>query len=143
MCSNSHHPWLAGKEIDVDWDKTYQRLGKLVGKKLNSISGKSDITLVAADEDRVTISAKTSLGKNKTVDRPTEELRGLVSKMKLNVPIHVDSEVHGSGSSRNQPETILANMPDVEWTRIQGRKHIVWVGTKTHAAGTLRESEPD
>ena len=127
----------------MDWDKTFERVGKLVGTKLKSISGKSDITLVAADEDRITVSAKTSTGKNKTVHRATDELRGLVSKMKRDVPIHVDSEVHGSGSSRNQPETILANMPDVEWTRIQGRKHIVWVGAKTHPAGTLRERETE
>jgi hypothetical protein len=127
----------------VDWEETYQRVAKLVGKKLKSISGKSDITLVGVDEDSVTVSAKTKAGKNKTVHRSTDELRALVSKMKQDVPIHVDSEVHGSGSSRNQPETILANLPDVEWTRVEGRKHIMWVGTKTHPAGTLREHESE
>ncbi|HLV89417.1 MAG TPA: hypothetical protein VKV39_20710 [Candidatus Sulfotelmatobacter sp.] len=123
----------------MDWQKTFERLQTMVGRKLGSISGKSDIILEDVDESHITISAKTSAGKKKTVRRSTEELKGLVSKMKLGVPIHVDSEVHGSGSSRNQPETILANMPDVEWVRVQGRKHVVWVGKKTHKRGTLRE----
>jgi hypothetical protein len=59
--------------------------------------------------------------------------------MDLGQPIHVDSVLFGSGSSRNQPETILANMPDVEWLNLNDRKHIVWVGRQTHEVGTLRE----
>lgn len=125
----------------MDWQKTYERLQTMVGMKLPSISGKSDIVLENVAEGHITVSAKNKAGKKKSVRRSTEELKGLVLKMKLGVPIHVDSEIHGSGSSRNQPETILANMPDVEWVRVEGRKHVVWVGKKTHHRGTLREQE--
>jgi len=121
----------------MNWQKTYKRLQKMVGMKLHSISGKADIALQTVDQKHITVSAKTKAGKTKTMHRSTKELQGLVSKMKSCVPIHVDSEIHGSGSSRNQPETILANMPDVEWLRVDGRKHIMWVGKNSHKAGTL------
>jgi len=120
----------------MEWQQTYQRLRHMVGLKLHSISGKTDITLGSVDADVITVSAQSD-DKN----RPTEELRRIVSKMDLGQPIHVDSVLFGSGSSRNQPETILANMPDVEWLNLNGRKHIVWVGKQTHDMGTLKEIE--
>jgi hypothetical protein len=120
----------------MEWQQTYQRLRHMLGLKLHSISGKTDITLGSVDADVITVSAQSG-DKN----RPTEELRRIVSKMDLGQPIHVDSVLFGSGSSRNQPETILANMPDVEWLNLNGRKHIVWVGKQTHDMGTLKEIE--
>jgi hypothetical protein len=56
--------------------------------------------------------------------------------------VHVDSLLGGSGSSRNQPETLLANLPYVEWLRIDGRKHLAFVGRPTHDLGTLKEMDP-
>lgn len=106
----------------------------MVGLKLRSISGKTDITLAQVDGDIVVVRAQSGIN-----NRPIDELRRIVSKMDLGQPIHVDSVLFGSGSSRNQPETILANMPDVEWLNLNGRKHIVWVGRKTHEISTLRE----
>jgi hypothetical protein len=120
----------------MEWQLTYQGLRRMVGLKLRSISGKTDITLTSVDDDVLTVRAQSG---NK--NRPTEELRRIVSKMELAQPIHVDSVLFGSGSSRNQPETILANMPDVEWLNLNGRKHIVWVGKQTHEMGTLKEIE--
>jgi hypothetical protein len=106
----------------------------MAGMRLASISGKTDITLVSVDPDLITVRAQAGV---KT--RPIDELRRIVTRMDLGEPIHVDSVLFGSGSSRNQPETILANMPDVEWLNLNGRKHIVWVGRNTHESGTLRE----
>lgn len=94
----------------MDWEKTFEKLEGLVGKKLKSISGKADITLVSVSDDEVVVKSKS--GKKR---RPTKELRGLVQKLSSGKPVHVDSALHGGGSSRNQPETILANLPDVEW----------------------------
>jgi hypothetical protein len=118
----------------MDWQQTYQRLQQMVATKLQSISGKTDITITDVSPDIITVS-----GQSGTKTRPTDELRRIVSKMDLGQPIHVDSVLFGSGSSRNQPETILANMPDVEWLNLNGRKHIVWVGKQTHEIGKLRE----
>jgi hypothetical protein len=112
-----------------------QQLTGLVGKPLRSISGQSDITLVHFD----TISYVVKRSDGKQIKRKTQELRQLVTALSRRKPIHVDSLLHGSGSSRSHPETVLANLPELEWLRKQGRKHIVWVGHPTHAPGTLRK----
>ena len=55
--------------------------------------------------------------------------------------VHVDLVLHGSGTSRNQPETIFANLPYIEWVKINNKKHIAFVGENTHAYGTLRQMD--
>jgi hypothetical protein len=120
----------------MDWLTTYQRLQTMIGVKLRSISGKTDIEISEVNSDTIKVRSESGM---KT--RSLDELRRIVSKMTLGQPIHVDSVLFGSGSSRNQPETILANMPDVEWLNLNGRKHIVWTGRNTHGIGTLREVE--
>jgi hypothetical protein len=123
----------------MNWEKTLERLKKLERKKLKSISGKADINLGTVSEDSVTILGRDKSGKKKESRRSIEKLREYAAKMDLDTPVHADVAVVGGGSSRSYPETILANMPDVEWTRINKRKHIVWVGKDTHPLGTLRE----
>jgi hypothetical protein len=113
----------------------------MIGMKLGSISGKADITLIAVDKEKIIVEAKDSSGAPKKVERKTRELRGLAKRMKPNKPIHVDASLKGGGSSRNQPETILANLPDVEWTRVKGRKHILWVVKDSHKMGTLHKHD--
>lgn len=120
----------------MDWNETLEAVKKLVGKKLKSISGRADITVVSVDEDRVVVRSKDGVKK-----RPIKELHGLVKKLAKGKPVHVESAVHGSRSSRNQPETILANVPNVEWLKKKNRKHIVWVGKNTHEIATLKEQE--
>lgn len=56
---------------------------------------------------------------------------------------HVDSVLGGSGSSRSQPETILANLPYVEWLTVAGKKNIAYVGDDTHEKGTLHKMDDD
>ena len=55
--------------------------------------------------------------------------------------VHVDEALHGSGTSRNQPETILANLPYVEWLKVNGKKNLAFVNKQTHPYGTLREMD--
>lgn len=50
--------------------------------------------------------------------------------------------LHGSGTSRNQPETILANLPYIEWLKLNNKKHIAFVGKNTHPFGTLKQMSP-
>jgi hypothetical protein len=108
------------------------------GQPLHSISGRSDIRVTEVDDDYITL--KTVSGEIKS--RPLAELRRVADRLTLNMPIHVDSVLGGSGSSRNQPETLLANLPDVEWMKLDERKHLVWVGRKTHELGTLKRADP-
>src|SRR5689334_16199774 len=98
----------------MNWDQTYKQLKDMEGLTLRSISAKTDIKLLEVTEDQIIVLTRS--GEKKT--RPTNELRRIVERMESLSPVHIDSVLHGSGSSRNQPETILANMPDVEWARI-------------------------
>lgn len=110
------------------------------GKRLKSISGRSDIELVRIDHDYERLELRTTAGSVKYWT--LAKLRQIVEKMALNAPVHVDSVLGGGGSSRNQPETVLANMPDVEWLLLNDHKHIVWVGKQTHDLGTLKQVDP-
>ena len=67
---------------------------------------------------------------------------GAAHEMVIRPAVHVDEVLHGSGTSRNQPETILANLPYVEWVVINNKKHISYVGESTHPYGTLKKMEP-
>ena len=49
----------------------------------------------------------------------------------------------GSGSSRNQVETIFASLPYVEWLYIHGKKSISYIGKDTHDYGTLKQMDQE
>ena len=120
----------------MNWENTYRRLQRLRGRELRSISSKADIRFVSISPHHYVVETSRCL---KT--RPTEELKKAVKAMSLNKPIHVETTVfHGSTSSRSHPETVLAALPDVEWLKVDGRKHIVWRGKDSHRLGTLRKS---
>jgi hypothetical protein len=125
--------------LNMDWNKTYRRIQRLAGKQLESITGKTDIVLESIDPEFYHLQWGEDM--KKTMKRRTTELSKVVAKMALNRPVHVDRELNGSGPSRNQPETVLANLPDVMWVRIDGKKHIVWIGKDTHPLGTLKEKQ--
>lgn len=112
---------------------------KLIGLELNSIRPGAKITIVDVDDQRGSLLIKTSSGQTRS--RPIDELQKIWSEMMVSTAVHVEGVLHGSGTSRNQPETILANMPYVEWLKIDNKKHIAYVGKNTHAYGTLKQMD--
>lgn len=122
----------------MDWNQVLSFLRQMEGRLLHSISGRSDIRVVEVDDDYIRLKAVSGEVKSRLL----AELRRVAERLTLNMPIHVDSVLGGSGSSRNQPETLLANLPEVEWMRLEERKHLVWVGRKTHELGTLKRADP-
>lgn len=122
----------------MDWNQVRVSLKQMEGRLLHSISGRSDIRVAEVDDEYIKL--KTASGEIKT--RPLAELKRVADTLTLNMPVHVDSVLGGSGSSRNQPETILANLPDVEWMKLDERKHLVWLGRQTHELGTLKKADP-
>ncbi|WP_122081132.1 DUF262 domain-containing protein [Vibrio coralliirubri] len=54
----------------------------------------------------------------------------------------VDQALGGAGSSRHQPETILANLPFIEHFKYDKKKHIYLRDKDTHELGTLKELSP-
>lgn len=121
----------------MDFDTLIDDIEKLVGMKLNSIQSGSEIVVDGVDRDAESIELHTISGR--TNRRSFTEMRKLWRALNEEEIVHVDRALDGSGSSRNQPETILANLPYIEWLRYQGKKHISYVGEETHPAGTLKE----
>jgi len=113
---------------------------KLVGRQLESIRPGAGIVLLGIDLSTDRIELKTSKGQIK--HRPLSEIRTLWEALCKQPAIHVEQVLRGSGSSRNQPETILANLPYIEWLRIDRKKHIAYVSKATHEIGTLKQMDP-
>lgn len=112
---------------------------KLVGLKLSSIRPGVEITIITIDEEQDKILLRTASGAIRS--RSLRELRTIWDVMMQKSVVHVDEALHGSGTSRNQPETILANLPYVEWLKVNGKKNLAFVNKQTHPYGTLREMD--
>ena len=110
---------------------------KLVGLELESIRPGAKITIIDVDIQKGNLILQTASGQKRS--RPLDELRKIWEEMMLYPAVHVEGVLRGSGTSRNQPETILANLPYVEWLRIDNKKHIAYVKDNTHAFGTLKQ----
>lgn len=81
-------------------------------------------------------------GSTKLGSRSFSEFEVLLEAMNSTPAVHVDSALGGSGTSRNQPETILANLPGIEYLRIDGRKHLARVSGISRPYGTTQEMDP-
>ena len=112
---------------------------KLTGLKLQSIREGAEITIEELDWDSKRILLKTSSDVLRS--RPFAEMEQLWNVLCKQPAIHVDSELKGSGSSRNQPETILANLPYVEWFRHLRKKNLALMSSNSHALGTLKRMD--
>lgn len=123
----------------MEFERVSQDLAALVGKQLRSIGGKSDLLLTSIDPAVSCWKLVDARGRERS--RPISELEAVWGALKDGAPAHVESVLRGSGSSRNQPETLIANLPYVEWARIGGRKHLVYVRRCTHEPGTLRRMD--
>lgn len=112
---------------------------KLVGLRLESIRPGAEIIIKEVDQEEDRIILETASGDYKT--RPLSEIRRIWHQLCKNPAVHVDKILGGSGSSRNQPETILANLPYIEWLRVDNKKHIAFTGEFTHPYGTLKKMD--
>ncbi|MEK8211281.1 hypothetical protein [Paenibacillus sp. FSL L8-0463] len=119
----------------MTFDEVINDIGKMVGLELESIKPGANIKLNGIDRTAKRIELITSAGKIKT--RPFSELEKIWNKLCSSPAAHVDSVLGGSGSSRNQPETVMANLPYIEWFFIDGKKHLALVKEPTHGYGTL------
>ncbi len=117
-----------------------QDIKKLVELPLSSIRPGASICIKKIDESKGNLILIDSRGRYKT--RPISELEQIWKSLMALPAIRVDEVLHGSGSSRNQPETIIANLPYVEHVKIKNKKHIVFVKKSTHPFGSLKELEP-
>ncbi|RUT43723.1 hypothetical protein EJP82_19475 [Paenibacillus anaericanus] len=119
----------------MTFDDVINDIEKMVGLELESIKSGANITLIEVDRIGKRVKLITSSGKSKT--RPFSELKKIWDMLCNSPAAHVDSVLSGSGSSRNQPETVMANLPYIEWFLIDKRKHLALMKEPTHDYGTL------
>jgi hypothetical protein len=121
------------------FDDVLGDIEKMVGLDLHSIRTGAEITIEKVDWGIERILIQTATGAKKS--RPFIEMENLWRALCLKPAIHVDRELGGSGSSRNQPETILANLPYIEWFKYARKKHLALMDAPTHAFGQLKEMD--
>lgn len=114
-----------------------QDIKKLIGLELHSIRPGASITILEVDDEKNCLILRTAQGLTRS--RPLSEIELIWNEMSKCAAVHVEGVLHGSGTSRNQPETIFANLPYVEWLKVNNKKHIAYVGKNSHPYGTLRQ----
>ncbi len=113
----------------------------LIGKELNSISGNASLFSISEVDYTNSNLVLTVQGKRKTWT--FERLEKVWNEMYYRPAANVEIVFGGSGSSRNQVETIYASMAYVEWLYVNSKKCVAYVGDETHAYGTLKHMEEE
>ena len=114
---------------------------KLVGKQLQSVNpNTASIYLTKIDYEAKKYFVSSDLDERGDA-RSFWELEDIWSELKHKGFSNVDQALYGSGSSRNQPETVFANLPYVQHFKYKNRKHILLRGKHVHQYGTLSQVE--
>ena len=122
------------------FDTVLDDIDRLKGRPLKSIRPGADITVIAVDRTNQRVEVLTQDNQEKS--RSFDELRRIWEVLQARPAVHVDAVLSGSGSSRNQPETILAHLPYIEWLYIDRKKHLTLTGSDTHSIGTAKRMDP-
>ncbi|NOI27845.1 DUF262 domain-containing protein [Vibrio coralliilyticus] len=125
----------------MHFEEVLEYLEELVNVPLQPIndSGEKLVILdVDYDKKRYTIDRSES-GATKKRTRAFSELNKIWSVLSQKGYTSVDQALAGAGSSRHQPETILANLPFIEHFKYDKKKHIYLRDKDTHELGTLKE----
>jgi len=121
----------------MDFTDLLKDIAKLEGMHLPSIRPGADIFVESVNIEHGKILVRTETGK--VHSRSISEFQRIWDALATTPAVRVEAILNGSGSSRNQPETIFANLPYIEWLKIINKKHIAYVGKATHAYGTLKK----
>jgi hypothetical protein len=116
-------------------DEVLDDIRSLVGLPLHSIKEGADLTVTQVVDDGVWL--RRFDGEPKF--RKMHEFDKIIRALNANPggAVHVDTTLNGSAPSRNQPETIFANLPYIEVVYLDGKKHIKLVPAPSHAIGTI------
>ena len=91
-------------------------IGLMTGKRLESLRPGAELDLL-----EVSAAAKQVIVRGvdgKTVRRTFKEFEQIWSALAKSGMVHVDTVLKGSGSRRNQPETIVASLPYIELGKV-------------------------
>ena len=118
----------------------------LKGKRLKSIKSGADLVVDDVDYDNENVTVHVADDPTRRNSRSFREFEAIWKRMADacltdNPWVSVDEALGGSGSRRNQPETIVANLPYVVWSRPNNRKCIAYVGRSVHAPAENKEAD--
>lgn len=106
------------------------------GMTLRSISGKTDITIVSVDNEGISMTCSDG----QTFVELHRRVKRVFNYLLNHGSAHVDAALENSGTRRNIPETLLANLPFIEHGKINNRKHLFLCDVMTHQLGTLQQN---
>ena len=119
----------------MTFEELINDIEKLKNLQLESVKPGSGLIIQSVDLEHGSLQILT---KQHTIkSRPLQEIEKIWNELQKSPAVHVDKVLNGSGTSRNQPETILANLPYIECAKIHGKKHLVYVNEPTHPYGTI------
>lgn len=124
----------------MTFDDLLNEIDKLTGLDLDSIARAEGVRITKVDRSYKRIDLVTTVSGRK-LSRNFEEIKKIWDKLCKEPAVHVDSVLSGSSSSRSQPETIFANLPNVEWLRFNSKKHLTILAEPTHDYGTLKKMD--
>ncbi|MEZ9785085.1 hypothetical protein [Vibrio breoganii] len=110
-------------------------LKSYIGMELKSLSGRSNIFVNNVDSNGFSLTCADGQSFTESHRRAKIVFEQLQDKG----VIHVDAALENSGSRRNIPETLLANLPFVEYGKINQRQHLFLRVEETHELGTLKQ----
>jgi len=105
------------------------------GTTLRSISGQADIRIDYVNNENIGITCSDGT----TFTEPHSRTITVLNHLLDNGCTHVDAALKNSGTRRNIPETLLANLPFIEHGKIDNRKHLFLCEVDTHLLGTLEQ----
>lgn len=114
---------------------------KLIGKTLRGISGNASSFIVTEVDYQNNYIVLDVQGKRKTWS--FESMNRVWNEMYYRPAANVEVVFGGSGSSRNQVETIYASLGYVEWLHIKGKKCVAYVGADCHPYGELKHMDKE
>ncbi|EPJ2543386.1 DUF262 domain-containing protein [Escherichia albertii] len=76
---------------------------------------------------------------SETKTRSLSELEAIFANLNIRGFCNVEQVLYGSSSSRNQPETIFANLPYIQHFKYEKKKHLLLRSHNVHDAATLSE----
>ena len=109
----------------------------LFGKQLQPINPATPpLCIISIDREN----GKYKVSSNsETKTRSLSELEAIFANLNIRGFCNVEQVLYGSSSSRNQPETIFANLPYIQHFKYEKKKHLLLRSQNVHDAATLSE----
>ena len=123
----------------MNFNQIISDIKQLIGLELQAINpNTASITLMSVelDQNKYVVQASDS---KKQIIRNIVELKEIFNELEKNSYCNVDQALKGAGSSRHHPETIFANLPYIQFFKLENRKHLLLRDEAIHEYGTIDE----